>query len=245
VLGVAVLEDVLLYILLSIALALAAGDGGQVFGLPSLLGIATGTPASVVASVAGTVGFLAVTLSVGPALSRALFRALPRLDARGTIAFELLFLIAVTLLGMFVGVIPMLGAFAAGILTTAARVPNTSADPDQVRSFGLAFFIPLYFAMVGMRLDLIHHFDPLWFLGFLAFACAVKWCSIYGAARLAHESPRSAANLAAAMNARGGPASCWRWWRSTPESSTSASTPPSSCSRSSLPSWPGAGSCAS
>ena len=50
----------------------------------------------------------------------------------------------------------------------------------SIRSFALAFFVPVYFAIVGLRLDLIHAFDPLFFVAFLAFACAVvKAASVY------------------------------------------------------------------
>jgi Kef-type K+ transport system membrane component KefB len=65
--------------------------------------------------------------------------------------------------------------------------------------------VPLYFALVGVRLDLVHHFDVAYFVLFLGFACAVKAASIYVGARAAGESAASAVNFAAALNARGGP----------------------------------------
>ena len=64
---------------------------------------------------------------------------------------------------------------------------------------------PLYFAVVGLRLDLAHHFDPLFFLAFLIFACLAKSLSCYAGARLAGEDRFGARNLAVALNARGGP----------------------------------------
>ena len=65
--------------------------------------------------------------------------------------------------------------------------------------------MPVYFAIVGLRLDLIHAFDPLFFVAFLAFACAVKAASVYLGGRLAGQTRAGAGNLAVAMNARGGP----------------------------------------
>ena len=59
--------------------------------------------------------------------------------------------------------------------------------------------------MVGLRLDLAHHFEPLFFVFFLAFACLVKSASAYAGARLAGEEKAGARNLAVALNARGGP----------------------------------------
>ena len=70
-------------------------------------------------------------------------------------------------------------------------------------SFG--FFIPVYFAIIGIQLDLIHHFDVLFFLGFLAFACVAKAASVYLGARLSGEDTFMSTSLAIAMNARGGP----------------------------------------
>ena len=64
---------------------------------------------------------------------------------------------------------------------------------------------PLYFAVVGLRLDLAHHFDPLFFLAFLICACLAKSLSCYAGARLAGEDRFGARNLAVALNARGGP----------------------------------------
>jgi Kef-type K+ transport system membrane component KefB len=70
-------------------------------------------------------------------------------------------------------------------------------------SFG--FFIPIYFAIIGIQLDLIHHFDVVFFLGFLAFACFFKAASVYAGARLSGEDTFMSKSLAIAMNARGGP----------------------------------------
>jgi len=76
---------------------------------------------------------------------------------------------------------------------------------EELSHVSLGFFIPAYFAIVGLQLDLIGGFDLVFFLGFLAFACIAKAVSVFAAARLAGESPSSAVNLAVALNARGGP----------------------------------------
>ena len=69
----------------------------------------------------------------------------------------------------------------------------------------MAVFIPIYFALVGFKLDLIHHFDAVFFFEFLAFACVIKSISIFVGAKAAGETNSAALNLAAALNARGGP----------------------------------------
>ena len=74
-----------------------------------------------------------------------------------------------------------------------------------LRASRFGFFIPIYFAIIGIQLDLIHHFNVVFFLGFLAFACVAKAASVYLGARLSRENKFMSASLAIAMNARGGP----------------------------------------
>jgi Kef-type K+ transport system membrane component KefB len=63
----------------------------------------------------------------------------------------------------------------------------------------------VYFAIVGLQLDLFRSFDPLFFVIYLFFACLVKAASVYAGARIAGEGQEASLNLAVAMNARGGP----------------------------------------
>ncbi len=76
---------------------------------------------------------------------------------------------------------------------------------DAIRQFALAFFIPIYFFTVGLKLDLIHNFHILFFLVFLVLSCAVKAGSIWFGAKLAGQPSGRAWDLAVALNARGGP----------------------------------------
>ena len=47
-LGVAVIEDIVVYVVLALALGMVASSGGQEFGVPNLLGLEQGTTASMV-----------------------------------------------------------------------------------------------------------------------------------------------------------------------------------------------------
>jgi Kef-type K+ transport system membrane component KefB len=205
VLTAAVIEDVILYVLLAIALGLVHVEQGDEFGLPGLLGLSADSEVGIAYYAVATVAFFGVFLLVGPRLLRAALRFRYNvLHSSSPIAFELTFMFVVTAISIFLGVSGFLGAFLAGIVTSKA-----SEDPSRARAaiknFSFAFFIPVYFAIVGMRLDLIHGFDPLFFALFVTFACAAKALSVYGGARLAGESRFAATNLAVAMNARGGP----------------------------------------
>jgi Kef-type K+ transport system membrane component KefB len=84
--------------------------------------------------------------------------------------------------------------------------PHTSGQAwDAIRQFSLAFFIPIYFFTVGLKLDLIHNFHILFFLCFLVLSCALKAGSIWFGAKLAGQPSGRAWDLAVALNARGGP----------------------------------------
>jgi Kef-type K+ transport system membrane component KefB len=76
---------------------------------------------------------------------------------------------------------------------------------DNIKEFSLAFFIPIYFAVVGLKLDLIYNFDLTFFLMFLLFAVIIKTAGTFIAAKVAGKDNLSSLNLAVAMNTRGGP----------------------------------------
>ena len=125
------------------------------------------------------------------------------LHRRGAIAHQLVFMLLATVACIALGVEAFFGAFLAGVAVGSSR--ETPEALAAIRGFSFAFFIPIYFAAVGLQLDLLHGFSVWFFLGFLAFACASKGASVYLGARLGGESPLASRNLAVAMNARGGP----------------------------------------
>jgi Kef-type K+ transport system membrane component KefB len=204
VLGVAVLEDIVLYVVLAVAVGIAGGKAGTVFGLPVALGIKGGSGADMAYHAVATLGFMAVCLLGGPPLYRWLGGLKLNLIQRATpIAYQFIFLILITIGGLFLGVEAFFGAFVAGLVVGRAE-PDSDAT-NAIKSFSLAFFIPIYFAMIGLVLDLIHGFSPVFFIGFLLAACVIKAVSVYVGARAAGETNSSSWNLAVAMNARGGP----------------------------------------
>ena len=205
VLSVAVLEDVCVYVVLNIALALVAPHAATAFGLPGLLGIESSGAVGSAYYVVVTLGFFALPALLGPGLVQKL-SDLPHnvLYRSSPIAFQLVMLFALSAFASFLGVSPIFGALVAGIL--AGDLHGDSAQAKQtIRKHSYAFFIPLYFAVVGLRLDLVHRFDLVFFVFFLLFACLVKSISSYLGARMTGESHHGARNLAVALNARGGP----------------------------------------
>jgi Kef-type K+ transport system membrane component KefB len=205
VLSVAVLEDLLVYVVLNFALALVAPPHAERLSLPSMLALRPASAASDIYYVVVTLAFFALPALLGPGfVGRLAGRPGNLLHRASPIGFQLSVLLAMTGLAAFIGVSPIFGAMLAGIL--AGDLRGAAAEARQtIQGFAYAFFIPVYFAVVGLRLDLAHHFEPLFFVFFLAFACLVKTVSAYAGARLAGEGKAGARNLAVALNARGGP----------------------------------------
>jgi Kef-type K+ transport system membrane component KefB len=206
VLAVAVIEDVILYVLLAIALGLVRGAASSEVGLPALLELSPNSGLHIAYHTVATVSFLALTLLVGtPIYRRVSRRAIGVVDSEEQLASRLLVMLGMTLFALLLGVVPLYGAFLAGIVVRRATGEAGRVTNGALTSFSFAFFVPMYFALVGLRLDLVHYFQLIPFVLFLAFACVVKAASVYTAARVAGEPHRGSLNFAVALNARGGP----------------------------------------
>jgi Kef-type K+ transport system membrane component KefB len=204
-----VLEDIVLYVVLAIAVGYVGGTAGTPFGLPAALGIRGGTGADMAYHVAATLAFLGIALLLGPRAYRWIGRLKVNLIRRASpVAYQFTFMILATIAGLFLGVEAFFGAFVAGVVVGAShgRSGSTSSEATlAIKGFSLAFFIPIYFAVIGLGLDLLHGFNVAFFAFFLVTACVVKAVSVYLGARVAGETNGSSWNLAVAMNARGGP----------------------------------------
>jgi Kef-type K+ transport system membrane component KefB len=106
---------------------------------------------------------------------------------------------------MLLGLAPMFGALVAGIAASRATSQRWITAQQQIESVGLAFFIPLYFALIGVSLDLINAFDWKFTVGILVVGTLVKYGGSVLGARIAGEPAPMANALAISVNARGGP----------------------------------------
>ncbi|GHH71811.1 potassium transporter [Streptosporangium violaceochromogenes] len=205
VLAVAVIEDILLYVILAIVLGLAQAQASDAYGLWALIGSDSMGLAVAYFTIAPLV-FLAIFLRFGPALfARMTSSPLNVLERSSPVAFRLffMFLLCVGCIGL--GIDAIFGALVAGMCSSGPEREKEAKTQETLRQVSIGFFIPVYFAIVGIKLDLLHHFDLFFFCWFLVLACVVKFTSVWLGARLAGEDNPSAVNLAVAMNARGGP----------------------------------------
>jgi Kef-type K+ transport system membrane component KefB len=97
------------------------------------------------------------------------------------------------------------GAFVAGIVLGSLKPGQMEEEKKQISDFSLAFFIPLYFAIVGYAIDLPKAFDLELFLVFLVFSTLVEGICAFLAIRFLRFNMLTGVNFAVALNTRGGP----------------------------------------
>lgn len=171
VLSVAVIEDIVVYVILAVAVGLVQTSGSTAFGLPTALNIHTVAQSSTYHTIVAVIS-LAMALTVGGRVYQALARTRANpLARRYPVAFQLLWMLALSAGALALGLVPLYGAFVAGITVAVATASEIVPERKALSSVSFGFFILIYFAIIGLQLDLIHHFAVVFFLAFLAFAC--------------------------------------------------------------------------
>jgi Kef-type K+ transport system membrane component KefB len=200
VLGSAVVEDIILWAVLAIATALA--------------GAATLAPERVVADIATHVGITALYVLLGLTIVPRLFRFVNRsrfnlLAKVSPVAYVLTVLFGYTALAALLGVNLVFAAFLAGFgLVGGFKGSHRKhfVEPlDSVSKIGFAVFIPIYFAVVGYKLQFGNGFSLPMLLAFLLASSVLCFAARGLAARLAGFRGLDIVNLVIATNARGGP----------------------------------------
>ncbi len=191
VLGVAVIEDIVLWAVLAVATALAASGN---------------VPNGMIATHIGlTLVYFGFGLLVAPKLLARLTRSRWNvLAVTSPIAYVVVVLLAYSAVASLLDISLVFAAFLAGYAIVSERellAPAVAA----VSEFSFAIFIPIYFAVVGYKLDLSRSFSLSMLLTFLVISSVVKFASAGLGARMAGFGMRDSMNLASALNARGGP----------------------------------------
>jgi Kef-type K+ transport system membrane component KefB len=97
------------------------------------------------------------------------------------------------------------GALLAGIVIRKFAALNMEEVRQSISNVAAWFFVPIYFSLVGFKVDLSAHLDWWLVAGFLFASSAVKVISVIFAARLARLTWRHTVDFGIVMNARGGP----------------------------------------
>src|SRR5918996_1567740 len=171
ILGAAVIDDVLGLIILAVVAgviraadrgaSLAAGDVGLVLGKAGL--------------------FLVGALALGIALSPRLFRHASRLRGNGVLlATALVFCFVLAYLASLVGLAPIVGAYAAGLILEDVHYrefkDRGEHGLEELIQPVAQILVPVFFVLMGMRVDLTASVQP----GVLGFAALLTLAAIVG-----------------------------------------------------------------
>jgi Kef-type K+ transport system membrane component KefB len=192
VLGVAVLEDIVLWLALAIATA-AAGKGAL-------------DPRKLSWHLAATVGFFVLGLTVVPRIVKRINKAEFNVMARSSpVGYAIAVLLAYCVAAGALDVSVVFAAFLAGFAVVHKKRRLFADALDAIGKVAFAVFIPVYFAIVGLKLDLARGVSWEMMLAFLVGTCAIKVLSVGLAGRFAGFRGLDLVNLAITTNARGGP----------------------------------------
>lgn len=149
ILGAAVIDDVLgLVILAIVSGAIQAADQGRALSY-----------GSIVAVVAKALVFLGGALALGVRLSPRLFRLAARLRGRGVLlATALVFCFVLAYLASAIGLAPIVGAYAAGLILEDVHwrefTERGEHGLEELVQPVAVLLVPVFFVLMGMRVDL-------------------------------------------------------------------------------------------
>ncbi|HSQ61249.1 MAG TPA: cation:proton antiporter [Acidobacteriota bacterium] len=169
ILGAAVIDDILGLIILAIVSGIiTAADQGSTLSFGSIAWIT-----------AKAFGFVAVAIGVGAAIAPIALRLAARIRVPGILLTSgLVFCFLLSYLAAMVGLAPIVGAFAAGLVLEAAFFDGF----DEMRHTSLeallhpisTFLVPIFFVLTGLRVDL-SVFGDARILGLAGALIAVAW----------------------------------------------------------------------
>lgn len=200
-LGVAVFEDILLWGVLSIATAIAAG---------TLAAAQDRLAESIAVHIAVNSAYIFLALLLLPPVLRRLGQASWNCLARESpVAWVMTVLLGYVVVAAAFDVTLVFAAFLAGFGIVggmkATERRRYQQALDSIEHVAVALFIPIYFAIVGYRLDLRTSLDPTMLVGFLIGTSLLVLVTKGLAARLGGFRGLDIVNLALTCNARGGP----------------------------------------
>ena len=122
-----------------------------------------------------------------------------------TLSFVVLFL-SIALLNK-VHINPMYSAFLIGFLVKniLAKREDLKEKINGISDFSFSYFIPIYFALIGIQLNIVNDFLFIPFILFMLMACIFEFLGCYFGLMMTKISRISKINFAITMNARGGP----------------------------------------
>ncbi|MCD4644857.1 sodium:proton exchanger [Bacillus mycoides] len=194
IIGIAGIHDIFLWIALAVASSIV--NSQQDINAVVLL-----------KSIGITLGFLIFCIGILPAILKKITSNPANILFRSSfLGYFLLILFGLSAIAKYLDIDVMYGALLAGIAIRLSLPKHLNQRVEKsVREISFSFFIPVYFAIVGLELNLTKGFSIEFFVLFLLFATIVQGTVVYMTARLIKCDKLTSINFAAAMNARGGP----------------------------------------
>jgi Kef-type K+ transport system membrane component KefB len=192
VLGVAVVEDIVLWLAMAVATAMA--------------GQAMLNARQVSYHLITTIGFFILGLTIVPRIVKRISKSRFNVIAKHSpVTYAILVLLGYCVVAGALEVSVVFAAFLAGFAVVHKKRRLFADALESIGTVSFEFFVPAYFAIVGLNLDLVHGLS-LWMMSaFIVGSCVVKICSVSLAGRFAGFRGLDLINLAITTNARGGP----------------------------------------
>lgn len=118
------------------------------------------------------------------------------------ISFIVLFIVIYLLLKINVNI--MYSAFVGGYIMKSF-VPQDNKDIEKIKDTAFALFVPVYFALVGIQLDVIHNFSVMRFLLYFIIVFGLEFIGTVIMMWFTKLKKKTVISLGITMNARGGP----------------------------------------
>ena len=192
VLGVAVLEDIVLWLALAVATAMARKTALN--------------PRQMSYHLITTIAFFGLGLTIVPRIVKRINKSRFNIFAKHSpVAYATAVLLAYCVVAGALNVSVVFAAFLAGFAVVHKKRRLFADALDAIGKVSYAFFIPVYFVLVGVKLDLIRGVSLWMMVAFIAGSCFVKILAVSLAGWCAGFRGLDLINLAITTNARGGP----------------------------------------
>jgi Kef-type K+ transport system membrane component KefB len=185
-------QDLVLWVMLAVATAIQQETHVAITDIGSV--------------VVATLAFAMASVLFLPALLRSVGRAtISDASEPMLMSYLLLFCLGLVAVASLLEINLVFGALLAGLVIGRFPSAQLAATRRRISDMAIWFFVPIYFALVGLKLDLPGDFSLTPVVGFIVLSSLVKIVSVALAARLARASATRALDFGITMNARGGP----------------------------------------
>lgn len=192
VIGAATIQDLILWTVLAVATAVQQGDATNAAGIVRVIAV--------------TLAFVLASFFFAPAAVRAIRRGIfGKFSEASLTGYTLLLCLGFVSAASLLNVNIVFAALVAGLVIGHFPSPLLARVKQRIADISLWFFVPMYFALVGLRLDLAHQLDVQLALFFIVGSTAIKLASCTLAAKGGGVGWTRAFDYGIAMNTRGGP----------------------------------------